>query len=346
MSRAYKKSDYKRFIDAEYMLAFFRDHKSRLFPRAYRVVSTTADYQEGLAAESYLTRYRVNVLQKNGLEVDVKLRGNRTNLQAYKMWRHLWKTFGVARYTVPKPVYFFPEANFVLYSKFLGRTLRDFPALGRKREQHFDTVLALVAKKIALLHHTKPKYIHKRTSVEERQSLRKLARKVREVKTRDARKVEQYLKELETLIEGHVFSDPSAWTLVHGDFQPSNIIYNRNTKNVGIIDFMTFQYFHPAHDVANFMLQLEMMLTSYAAELLPKKYPQKFLRAYLKECTKKEKEEIQRALPVFLIRSALDMIVLRLISPYYKKHGDPRKRLEKLFNIVEEQKTNIITHNS
>jgi|GEM_PF-6478553 len=341
MSRAYKKSDYKRFTDAAYMLEFFRSHKMRLFPRAYRVVSATADYQRGLAAESYLTRYRVNIIQKNGLEVDIKLRGNRTSIQTYKVWRYLWQTFGVAHYTVPKPIYFFPEANFVLYAKFLGRTLRDFPQVGRERELHFKCVVALSAKKIAALHGMHARYLHQRTKAEEHASLRKLARKVREVRTRDARRLERAMETLEELMDAYVLNSRQFWTYVHGDFQPSNVIYNRNTQNVGIIDFATFQYFHPAHDIANFMLQLEMLLTSYAEELLPKNYPKKFLYSYLAECAPDVRQEIKRVLPVFLMRSALDMAVIRLTSPYYKQHGDPRKRLEKLFGIVAEQKVKL-----
>ena len=305
----YRVRDYKIFLNTRYIQTLVNRHIKRIFPGFIKCTQVTSKHYKVLAATSFLVRYEITLETKTGYQHHLEVRGNRLNRRSYKILQRLWQTHKFKKYYYPRPIYYFPKKQFVLYENFSGQVYRSWPD---KNFNFYNKTLPLIALRLADLHTTKIASDKIITLNEKIHWIDDKLRKIKrhnfayyEVSQQAAEKIKKFLK---------LHYAKSHLSLCHNDFQASNIIYNPHGPEIGIIDFELLGFFFPAADLANFNIQL---LTVIKDSLPPKKIihlQKKFIRSYKNNVGRQRTRQLENALPYFEAKSILDILALYTVQ--------------------------------
>jgi len=300
------------------MTTFFKSRLANFFPGAKKIISLEIQRLPALAKTSYLIVYKLNLLFKNNKKEKIILRGNRGSQEVYQIIKHFNKLS-----ITPKVFYYFRDLNFILYREFPGQILRDF----EKKEKVLRRCLPQIAECLVKIHGFSTSFVPQKTFEMEKEYLKQLKIKI----SKNAPLIKNQVSTIFNKIQFYqkALFNRKKFTITHGDFQPSNILYNPKRKKINIIDFQNFCFFNPTADVANFLVHLVTMLNPHHSPQKIVNLKSIFLKEYLKKVKPKIALTVIRELELHRARAALDIIAVTVVS--IKNSQNPwRKFLPKL----------------
>jgi thiamine kinase-like enzyme len=312
------KRNIKIVLNESFMKRFLTRNIKTFFPAAKKIPFFYSKYMRYLSEESFLVRYEIDLLLKNGLTITKILRGNRVKPETYPIMEFFFQLFQKrGRYVVARPLAYFKDLRFLLYEEYRGWVLREF-------DHQLDVLMKTVPKiasQLAEIHNSSPKLGTTRTVRDEIKYFgllkTKIGRFLPQSKIKFNKLTERYLVKL-----GQIDS-LSKHVLNHGDFQGSNIIYDLRTQNIGFIDFASAVRTSPANDVATFLTHTRAMLCYLFPRNKVDRLEKLFLKHYYAKVSKKTAKIVRHDLSTYQGRISLDIITTTAVfteynkSPYY-----------------------------
>ena len=304
----------KVVLSEAYMKRFLTRNLKSFFPGAKKIVFFYSKYLRFLSEESFLVRYEVDLLMKNGLVVTKVLRGNRVKPATYPVMKYYHDYFARRhRPIIARPLAYLTDLGFILYEEYSGWVLREF-------DHQLDVLtktVPVIARQLAGLHNASPDFGASRTVRDEEQCFAVLRKKIRRffpsISRRFNRYVRRYLKQLAVRYNEKTF------VLCHGDFQASNIIYDLRTEKIGFIDFTSADRTSPANDVATFLTHARAMLCYLFPKAKVDRLERLFLKYYFAVANKKIAQTVKKDLPTYQARISLDIITTTAVFAKYNK---------------------------
>ncbi|MBU1130905.1 phosphotransferase [Patescibacteria group bacterium] len=337
MQQVYKHKNYLIFLDNNYIKKLLNRNIKKYFPGFVKCVKVESQHFRVLAATSFLVRYFVTLQTKHGHEWTVRIRGNRLNPTSYKIIQHLWNKHKYKNYCYPRPIYYFKKKRFILYENYDGMIYRNYH---KKGQYFFNKTIPMIAKRLADLHQAKTSLAKTRTLKQEFDYLDEILAKIKKhnkkfypaaFKTADV--IKAYIK---------INYEPKKFTLIHNDFQASNIIYNRRESTLGFIDFEQFCRFFPAADLATFIIHLQTAIHSLYPKKTIRSFQRKFIREYGKYTTKKNLAKIEEDLPYFTARCFIDILAVSNVYLNLSRKHKRRKQFKGFIKYLEEEIKNLL----
>lgn len=311
-------------LDEVYMKKIFQRNLNDFFPRAKKILYFSAKKINALSSKSFLVCYDFDLMYENNLVKSEIVRGNRVKKDTYLLMTYLWRQFlKKNQYAIPKPLYYFDRTEFILYKEFRGEILRDYDYDGQTLEITFP----LVAKRLAQLHTFKLPKIGYFPINNEADFLEHVYKKINDYAPAYKKSYRQIINDLLTM-ENAVYQ-PKNFVINHDDFQASNIIYDKRSKNIGIIDFAFSSLYTPANDVGTFLAHLVTMLNPHFNKKEIIFFQKLFLENYLKYVPKNTKRAVLKQLEIFRVRNALNIIDVAL-SVFIYSTNKKRKLYSKI----------------
>jgi thiamine kinase-like enzyme len=314
------KRNIKVVLNEAYMRGFLTRNIKTFFPGAKKITFFYSKYLRYLSEESFLVRYEIDLLMKNGTIKKKILRGNRVKPETYPIMQFFFLLFQKReRSVVARPLAYFADLGFLLYEEYSGWVLREF-------DHQLDIInktVPIIARQLAEIHNTRTTLGTTRTLLDEQNYFSLLNKKVKRYFPSISKRFAEYQqKYINRLTKNY---SPDNFVLNHGDFQASNIIYDLRTKNVGFIDFASAIRTSPANDVATFLTHTRAMLCYLFPSNRIDKLENLFLKNYFRKADKKIARQVRPDLPIFQTRICLDIITTTAVfteynkSPYYMK---------------------------
>lgn len=313
------KQNIKIVLNEAFMRRILTRNLKTFFPGAKKITFFYSKYMRNLSEESFLVRYEIDLLLKNGQVVTKILRGNRVKPDTYPIMQYFYNMFGGQHAVLARPLAYFNDLNFILYEEYRGWILREFD---HQLDILFKTI-PIIARQLAAIHNANPALGQTRTLDDEKKYFallnKKVCRYLPSAKKIFASYSHAYLAKLEKtdMQKNHVLN--------HGDFQASNIIYDLRTERIGFIDFASAVRISPANDVATFLTHTRAMLCFLFPRKKIDQLEKLFLTSYFGKINKKLSKIVKSDLPTFQARIALDIITTTAVfteynkSPYYQK---------------------------
>lgn len=189
--------------------------------------------------------------------------GEETRIRSYEVMKKFESEFSRTQFSIPKPLFFNEDYNVTAYENVDGNLLinelKDTASLTEKvalAAQWLNKFHSLDGKKLELPEH-KPFY-----------NFEALNKHYPELADKGPKIVETLLSKIQ--VEEKV--------LIHGDFQPNNIVIVEN--KITVFDFNDSQYAYRTIDIAKFLAQLKVMLTRFSDILVFSKMEKSFLEHY------------------------------------------------------------------
>lgn len=173
-------------------------------------------------------------------------------------------SFSVPPFLVNKPIIFAKKYKFFLYEEGKGGTL--FEYIKKNKLKELREGIAKSAQWLLKFHNLKienQKIFPSNNLIEEKEFKHylEIARKL------FPNNYYQKIKRILFQIHNHTkLYSKKQISLIHGDFQPSNIIFNKRNKTLTVIDFDWTCIGDPLSDVGNFLIQFDY----YSASVLKK----------------------------------------------------------------------------
>lgn len=294
--------------DEKHMARFFRSHLNEFFPGAKSLEFFYGKYFHFLSKESFLMKYELDLKLKSGRTETRIVRGNRVKPSVYKIMSYLRQSFShKEKGLIPRPLFYFDRLNYILYEELAGVVLRELDS----RPNYLIAAIPQAAANLALIHNLPARPGNSHHFQKEKAFLKTQLDKIKHYYPAASKRANQLAGQL--LKRYRYICQKDYLTLTHGDFQPSNIIYNLRTKKIGIIDFSASEIFAPANDLAIFLTHLEAM----EKHLLPyqkiKQMENIFLKNYFAQANKKNRHLVKIGLGFYQARTCLDIIATTLV---------------------------------
>lgn len=310
----------EKLLDEVYMKKFFQRHLGDFFPRAQKILYFSSQKIHALSSKSFLICYDLELFYKKDFTKTEIVRGNHVKKDAYKLMVYLWREFlKKNQYAIPKPLYYFDKIDYILYKEFRGEILRDFDADKEVLKKTFP----LVGRRLAQLHTFKTPKINLFPIDHETEFLAKIYQKINDYAP-DQKKPYQKLIDKLLALENRVYQ-PKLFTINHDDFQASNIIYDKRSQNIGLIDFAFSNLYTPANDVGTFLAHLVTMLNPRFNQKEIVFFQKLFLESYLKYLPQNLKQAVLKNLEIFRVRNALNILSVALSVFLYSTN--PKRKL-------------------
>jgi thiamine kinase-like enzyme len=307
-------------LDENYMKKFFQNHLREFFPRAEKILYFATHKIHALSNKSFLIYYDFDLLYKHNFVKSEIVRGNRVKKETYLLMCYLWREFlKKNQYAIPKPLYYFEKINFILYKEFRGEILRDYAANKEVLKKTFPSV----GKRLAQLHIFKPPKIDFFPIDHEAEFLEKIYQKINDYAPDQKKSYRELIDKL--LVLEQAIYQPKNFVINHNDFQASNIIYDKRSQNIGLIDFAFSNLYTPANDVGTFLAHLVVMLNPYFNQKEIIFFQKLFLENYLKYLPKNLARGVLEQLEIFRLRNGLNILKVALSVFLYSTN--PKRKL-------------------
>ena len=227
------------------------------------------------------------------------------------------------QYGIPKPLHYFDKIDYILYKDFRGAVLRDYAYDKNVLLETFP----LVAKRLAQIHSARPPKISLFPIDQEAEFLDHVWQKIKDyipAQQKDYRLIITDLLELERAVY-----NPKKFVINHDDFQASNIIYDKRSKNIGIIDFAFSNLYTPANDLGAFLAHLTTMLNPHFSQKEIDFFQKLFLRNYIKHLSKSSQRLVLEQLEIFRVRNGFNILNVTL-SVFLYSTNQKRKLYAKI----------------
>jgi aminoglycoside phosphotransferase (APT) family kinase protein len=248
-------------VDQKIMEDFFRNNLA-VFEGAKKFEALTIfphDPHMVISKKVTLAKYELTYTNAEGQKHTLILRGSagpdKKRLKAYQLVKKLRESsFSTGVFTVPRPYGYFPELGMFLYENVAGQSmLQAFEANVPNHEALIQSGIDWLIK----YHDSNPKNI---PGTEfnwdlDREGFQKL---VKNLETKFSAQAERITKTVALLeAQEREILDPRSFSLVHGDYQPNNIIFS--DKQTVVIDFNDAFLFDELFDLAYFLTQTHYM---------------------------------------------------------------------------------------
>lgn len=294
----------RALLDEGIMLAYFAEHLRGLSPEAQKVESLKVSSHHAFSRQSFLTRYTLSVRLPTGEILKRVIRGNALDDATLEILSSVFRNRS-RRFESPRPLRYERKLGYAFYEEVTGRSLRTIDV----RSKSFARLVTKSADALDNLHRLSSSGLRRLAWSAEGQRLSTVERRLQ---ARDVQARSFSIPALDILrstLRRVWTADPR---LVHNDYQASNILVAG--KRVGMIDYTQSGVGHPSLDVANFLAHLSVMLAGIVRRSRIEDLRLRFLRAYLSRATPQRRTVVLRDLPVFELRSALDILATTLLN--------------------------------
>lgn len=314
----------KDLFSEDKMSGFFGKN-CRLFFDADRLISTKIIPQKRIA-KNIVILYKL-LLSKNGKKFYKNVWGKTMERDQYELIDFLSKS-EVKNHLPRYFEYLFP-LKFSLSEEVEGKPIRKF----EKKFSFWQKNVSKIGKLLAEFQNLKiPKKILKvYTKGEEKKHLQSSFEKIHNYSKLPGNRYralgEFYFKQ----------SFSQCWakryfSFNHFDFQPSNILYAKESDSFVVLDFDLAKKFSPALDLANFWVHVYVMLRYNFSKEKTLLICDKFLKSYL-YYSKEEKKRIG-CFDVFKMRAIID--IAQITADVFKKpSGESQKVFDKLDELLK-----------
>jgi len=248
-----------QIVDQKTMEAFFNSHLD-LFAGARKLIDLKIFQHDPSLVISHdvtLVKYKLQLEYKAGEIKTAVLRGSsdpkEKRLKSYKILKVLWETgFNEGHFVVPKPLGYFPEYKLLLYENYPALSLMQRLESG---QNHFMEKIQSSLEWLAAFHENQAFPVSeipadpKQTQEDEQRLTAALCKKFPQQAERIKAVVEAVANTEKNLL------DPSKFVLVHGDFQPNNILIGDG--QITVIDFNDALIYDELFDIEYFVTQTE-----------------------------------------------------------------------------------------
>jgi tRNA A-37 threonylcarbamoyl transferase component Bud32 len=289
------------------------------------VVAVSAEAGVALTARMNLRRFSVTT-RENGTRLTTTVRGKRMTPEIFQLMQLLASQRPAL--LAPTHIFYDPRRQYTLYRELEGKTLRQ---LERSRTV-WRAQAPAIGTYLARLHRLAPRFLPVRSAAQERDFLLNRARLLAAdaaVPVSWETRARRLAKDLGRLTRGH----PT--TLVHGDFQASNILVNQARRQVGAIDFSSASRYHPAADLGWFLVHSNLMLRYHFRQATIDPWLTAVFRAYSRASQPAQVKRTLAVLPWFLERTLVDIATVSISS--FRTPGPER---DKIFFLLDEIATN------
>jgi thiamine kinase-like enzyme len=314
-------------INQAYMENFFRKNLKKFFPVAQKLEKLEIRRHQSIAPEDFIVRYKIvfkNKRNQNETQFTMGIaRDDGSKYQSYKAIKILWKKgFSFGQYLIPRPLNYSFYLNQFLYEEVPGQTLYTFIA----KKKNLKSVLKRSAQWLARLHGLKIKRGIKSYSLgNEKKQIQEIKKLFREMVLYYKPFREDFSQILNKLWEEEKkYLHPKDFILIHNDFNPGNIILER--EKIASIDFVLSLRFHPLIDVVALMTYLDSPISPLISRYKFKpKVTDELKKIFLKEYCRRAKinpQKIKREISLLEARSVLVMAmnILKLALAWRKKN--------------------------
>lgn len=295
----------RTLIDEASMHAYFQERIDRFFPGAQKIERVAVRHQPALSTTSYLTRYRLTITMPDGTIIEKTVRGNFVDRATFNV---MVRVYGArsARLSSMRPLAYEGTIGYEFYEELDGTPLR----MVRPSSAHFSILMAPIGHALAHLHTVRTTGI---TSL----GLHRERDQVIHNRNRIVRAEPSLRAVADAAARAVIGIERLVWTkrraIVHNDFQASNVIVTGPSR-VGVIDFTLSGVAHPAIDVGNFLAHLSVMLHGIVSPAVIERRRHAFLTAYLSHYRGHARTNMLTTIPLFELRSALDILAITLIN--------------------------------
>lgn len=257
-------------------------------------------------------------------------RSIRKNRKAYNIIKYLWKKgFSKGTFCLPRVLFCGFSSHLLFYEYIEGKDMIHFVL---EENSKLNFLIKKTAQWLARLHNLKIK--SKKISfwnLKENKKKRKFFLEVIE------KNFPEYFSEIEKMLD-KIFlykkelirKDKKNFVLIHGDFQPANLIFDG--RKITIIDFEHTSFYQPMLDVACFLIHLEHLFYRYEKRNIDF-FKKKFLDEYFSKSYLELTSETRKELEIFELWQAIE--VLAVEYSFYSKPEIFRKAAEKVFLRVK-----------
>ncbi|MEK9181216.1 MAG: aminoglycoside phosphotransferase family protein [Patescibacteria group bacterium] len=252
-----------KIADQKTMEEFFKTNLN-LFPQAKELLSLQIfrhDPSMIINPTVVIAKYQLRLLLKNGQTTTLILRGSADTvgykrLKSYHILQALWGSgFGEGINIVPRPLGYFSDLRLLLYENVNGRSLID--AFKHPAEIYLKKIEAAIDW-LADFHQKKTKNIPE-AIFNWQQEQDEFNRLLKQLTTKYAPQAEEITRVVELLLQREkTLLRPETFSLIHGDYQPNNIIFTQ--AQTAVIDFNDALLYDELFDLAYFLTQAKFML--------------------------------------------------------------------------------------
>lgn len=245
-------------LDPGFLQRYFSLRIPRWYPGEKLLRIAVTDQSHALYKKSIL--YTLTLRAPRGKkERSIALRGNvpsldttREALNAYTALMALWEHAPALRTSITRPIAYDPSLRVLLYESAPGKPLM---SLLRHRKAQRMAWLARAADWLALLHRYTIPAGQIRTLRDERREAGYFLMNYRGFFPACVPRAEQYISAF-FKFRAKLSRRARRATLIHGDYNPNNIIVDTNPARLSVIDFGNARQYEPMSDLANSLIQL------------------------------------------------------------------------------------------
>lgn len=283
--------------DDRAITALFRGLHRAFFPGTDDLLALRVERPAAFSEDSRPLHLRLTLRLPNGRALERTVRGNRVGAAGITIYRRLFGRPGVR---VPRPLWSNSAAGYLFYEELPGLRLREVPF----RERGLAPIVRAVGRSLAAVQRVTPKGIPALPWPGER---RFLALQARHLRASTLPQRARLLRQLAWLArwERRRWSRPPR-VVAHNDFQASNILVA--SGRIGLIDFSRSGQGPLAIDAGQFLAHLTVMLAPAIGAPGRARLRRLFLAVYRAGLTATQRRRLDRSLPAFELRAALDIV--------------------------------------
>lgn len=279
------------------LAAFFRRHRRRFFPGTDDLLAVRVERPATFSEDSRPVQLAVGLRLPDGRTALRSVRGNRVGRAGLIIHRRL---FGRPNLLVPRPLWENERSGYLFYETLPGQTVRNLAF----REQTLRPVFGRLGRLLARLHCVAARGVPPLRWRDETRFLELQARHIRAAVLPQRRELLASLAALTRWERRWWRRLPTV--IAHNDFQASNLLVDRG--RVGLIDFSRSGAGPLPIDAGTFLAHLTVMLAPAIGPAGRQRLRRVFLAAYRRRLTVRQRAALDRALPAFELRAALDII--------------------------------------
>lgn len=298
-------------VDNAVMEKFFRSH-SELLENTKRVLNVKIfrhDPAHVISHTAILVKYEIEIETSTGQREIIILRGSSdthgNRRKSYYILQELHRRgFAEGPLLVPKPLGYFEDLHLLLYKNLPGPSLmqefeRGEGKYGEKIEKCVDWLIKFHSTKLSNL--PKIYYAWDDEVAKFRHLEKDLVKKFGHLQGRITAAVSALADNEKKLLQ------PEKFTLVHGDFQPNNILMQNG--QTAVIDFNDAFFYDELFDIVYFKIQTRFMLQRLGRQARDAELEKTFQR-YLKTCGIVQDGLVEKKIALFTAKTLLRIKVL------------------------------------
>ncbi|MFA6215319.1 MAG: phosphotransferase [Patescibacteria group bacterium] len=201
--------------------------------------------------------------------------------------KHLWQSgFATGRFLCPQPLFYNKRSKAIFYKEATGKNLYQFIIDKETEFGEIEKIVSLTGQWLAKLHSLPVAGVPNFNSVQSKvTTVLPGPKKIFKIINEKHQKYPKYLQQTKELL-GKISQLEKKLTagekkaIIHGDFHPENVVYNKHRDVLYIIDYTDCCLGHFTRDLGNFYQQLNYMAKEYLSAEQIKHLQRLFVDSY------------------------------------------------------------------